>query len=98
MKLNWKKHWFVIVNIISFCIAIIDGFVWRNTDTGFPVFMVLGTCIAGVIGGIYNLCLIFSSGYSVKKIVIELILLWFTFPFYGFIGAIGGLLIGFTIF
>ena len=95
MKLNWSKHWFIILNVIAFFVALIDGFVWRNSNTGFPIFMILGVSIVGIVGGIYNLFLIFTSGDKNKNIFLELILLWFSFPFYGFIGATCGLLTGF---
>ena len=98
MQLNWNKHWFIIVNIISCCISMIDVYVWRGADVGFPIFGILGACVSGIIVAIYKLILILSSGKNLKNIILELILLWFTFPFYGFLGVIGGLFVGSFIF
>lgn len=91
----FKKHWFLIINIISFFIAIMDEFVSRNSSINFPVFAILGVIVASAIGGV---CLLIRIIKKYKKVglgqtIIELIVLYFTLPFLGIIGAAAGMLL-----
>lgn len=93
---HWEKYWFLIINIISFLISLIDGFYWRNAVTGFPIFAILGTSIASIIGGVYQLIKTIKNNSNNK--ILKLIKLWFTVPFYGCIGAMIGIYVSFIIF
>ena len=91
-----KEKWFFVINIISFLIAMLDGFYWRNSSGGFPIFTILGGTIATLIGIIYQIIRIIKNKYKSK--LISFILLYFLSPYFGIVGGILGLLFGFMIF
>lgn len=91
-----EEKWFLVINIISFLIAIFDGFIWRNSNTGFPIFTTLGCFVATLIGVIYQIIKIMKNKYKSK--IIPFVILYFSSPFLGFIGGMLGLILGFMIF
>ena len=96
MKL-FKKYWFLIINIIAFVVGSFDGLLWKDCNVGFPVFTIYGCLIASLIGGIYQIIQTLVNRKD-TNLISRFIVLYFTVPFYGFIGAFLGLMIGGTIF
>lgn len=94
--MNYKKHWFLILNIITFTIALIDCFIWRNSYGGFPIFTMFGIIIVTIISWIYEIAQMVKNKHNC--IILRLIVLWFTVPFYGIIGVMSGIIVGFAIF
>lgn len=95
----FEKYWFLIINIIAFVIALFDGLVWKDANSGFPIFTLLGWLVAIVIGGVYRLIKIIRNCIALKKILfLDFLILYITGIWFGFIGSFTGLLVGFLIF
>lgn len=92
----WGKYWFLIVNILAFIVALFDGFIWRDSNTGFPICTLLGCVLASIVGGIYQLIYTFKNNRGIN-LLLSLVILYFTVPFYGLIGGVLGLIVGFMI-
>lgn len=91
----FKKYFLIILNVISFCIALLDGFIWRNSDVGFPIFTIMGIFVSSLIGFIYLVYDMIKN--KPKNIFARIALIWFSSPFLGVIGGFSGLIMGFKL-
>lgn len=95
-------RWFLIINITSFLIAILDPILWilvyKVTEGGFPIFTMFSLFIGLILGLIYLIFKLFTSKDK-KTILILLLVNIFSFvmPIVSLGGAILGIMIGFFI-
>lgn len=71
----WRKHWFLMINIIAFVFALFDSF-------NFPIYSILGCVIASILGGIFQAVEVFKF-FKGSYLFVGTIGLCCSAPFYG---------------